>query len=265
MQHTYVLETEGLSKDFLGFAAVSDVNLRVRRGDIHALIGPNGAGKTTVFNLLTKFLPPTRGRIRFDGQDITHASSADLATRGLVRSFQISAVFGHLTVLRNVRLALQRRLAPTYRFWQSGKTLASLDDQAMELLHLVDLAEFADLQAVDLPYGRKRSLELATTLAMDPKVMLLDEPTQGMGHEDVHKVTQLIKRVSAKCTVLMVEHNMSVVSTICDRISVLQRGRILAEGTYAEVSANPTVLQAYMGTIDEEFEAELRGAHHGTH
>lgn len=248
MQPTYALETEGLSKDFRGFSAVSDVCLRVQEGHIHALIGPNGAGKTTVFNLLTKFLQPSRGQIRFRGDDITFAEPQSLARRGLVRSFQISAVFGHLTVLRNVRVALQRRLAPVYRFWQSGRSLDRLDDEAMRLLELVDLAPYAHVLAADLPYGHKRSLELATTLAMDPKVMLLDEPTQGMGHEDVGRVTALIKKVSKNRTVLMVEHNMTVVAGICDRISVLQRGQILAEGTYAEVSNNPQVLEAYMGT-----------------
>jgi branched-chain amino acid transport system ATP-binding protein len=259
MEPTYILETEGLSKDFLGFSAVSDVNLRVRQGDIHALIGPNGAGKTTVFNLLTKFLRPTRGSIRFDGLDITRAAPEILAIRGLVRSFQISAVFGHLSVLRNVRLALQRRLAPTYRFWQSGKSLCYLDERAMELLSVVDLTAFADVPAVELPYGRKRSLELATTLAMEPKVMLLDEPTQGMGHEDVHRVTELIKRVAKGRTVLMVEHNMSVVANICDRISVLQRGQMLAEGTYAEISGDRAVLEAYMGTPAEAASPTVEG------
>lgn len=252
MQAIHALETAGLTKEFRGFTAVSDVDLKVRRGDIHALIGPNGAGKTTVFNLLTGFLKPTRGTIRFEGEDITAARSETLAMRGLVRSFQISAVFGHLSVLRNVRVALQRRLAPTFRFWQSGRTLARLDEEAMRLLALVELERHADLMAAELPYGHKRSLELATTLAMNPKVMLLDEPTQGMGHEDVDRVTHLIRKVAKGRTVLMVEHNMSVVSGICDRISVLQRGQILAEGTYAEVSRDPAVLEAYMGNPAEE-------------
>jgi branched-chain amino acid transport system ATP-binding protein len=245
---TYVLETEALSKEFRGFCAVSDVTLKVQRGHIHALIGPNGAGKTTVFNLLTRFLAPTKGVIRFEGEDITSTRPELLARRGLVRSFQISAVFGHLTVLRNVRVALQRRKAPTFNFWASGRSLDRLDDEAMRLLDLVDLGAYADSLAADLPYGRKRSLELATTLAMEPKVMLLDEPTQGMGHEDVGRVTELIKRVAVGRSVLMVEHNMAVVSGICDRISVLQRGQILAEGTYAEVSRDARVLEAYMGS-----------------
>uniref|UniRef100_UPI003BAA92F3 ABC transporter ATP-binding protein n=1 Tax=Stappia sp. TaxID=1870903 RepID=UPI003BAA92F3 len=251
-----ILETLGLCKEFRGFRAVDDVSLRVREGDIHALIGPNGAGKTTVFNLLTKFLPPSAGRIVFDGRDITGKKPAELARQGLVRSFQISATFPHLTVLENVRVALQRRLAPTYAFWLSGSTLSRLDGRALELLEQVDMQDFAKVKAADLPYGRKRSVEIATTLAMEPRLMLLDEPTQGMGHEDVERVTQLIKRVSAGRTILMVEHNMKVVSGICDRISVLQRGALLAEGTYDEISADPRVLEAYMGS-----ETELEGAH----
>ena len=251
-----ILETLGLCKEFRGFRAVDDVSLRVREGDIHALIGPNGAGKTTVFNLLTKFLPPSAGRIVFDGRDITGKKPAELARQGLVRSFQISATFPHLTVLGNVRVAMQRRLAATYAFWLSGSTLSRLNGRALELLEQVDMQDFAKVKAADLPYGRKRSVEIATTLAMEPRLMLLDEPTQGMGHEDVERVTQLIKRVSAGRTILMVEHNMKVVSGICDRISVLQRGALLAEGTYDEISADPRVLEAYMGS-----ETELEGAH----
>lgn len=249
-----ILETVELCKDFAGFRAVNNVSLKVREGDIHALIGPNGAGKTTVFNLLTKFMQPSSGKILFEGKDITHEKPAKLAKNGLVRSFQISATFPDLTVLENVRIALQRRLAPTYAFWLSGKSLDHLNGQAMEYLEQVDMQDFAHAKAADLPYGRKRSVEIATTLAMEPRLMLLDEPTQGMGHEDVEQVTQLIKRVSAGRTILMVEHNMKVVSGICDRISVLQRGAVLAEGTYSEVSADPRVLEAYMGT-----ETELAG------
>jgi len=246
--HDVILETQGLSKEFKGFVAVANVSLTVRRGTIHALIGPNGAGKTTFFNLLTKFLEPTSGRILFDGVDITREKPAQIARRGIIRSFQISAVFPHLTVLENVRVALQRGLGTSFHFWASEKSLDRLDPRAMELLAAVDLAEFAGASTVELPYGRKRALEIATTLAMDPQLMLLDEPTAGMGHEDVERVTQLIRRVAAGRTVLMVEHNMSVVSGICDTITVLQRGAVLAEGPYAEVSRNPDVIEAYMGT-----------------
>ncbi|MFL6657654.1 MAG: ABC transporter ATP-binding protein [Massilia sp.] len=252
-----ILETRNLCKDFKGFTAVSDVNLQVQRGHIHALIGPNGAGKTTCFNLLTKFLVPSRGQILFNGRDITGARPAQIARMGIIRSFQISAVFPHLTVLQNVRIGLQRELGTSFRFWQSEKSLSTLNDRAMQLLQEVDLASFADTITVDMPYGRKRALEIATTLAMEPELMLLDEPTQGMGHEDVHRVTELIKKVSAGRTILMVEHNMNVVSGICDKISVLQRGAMLAEGSYAEVSRNPQVMEAYMGTS----EAALEGAH----
>ncbi|GGX83340.1 ABC transporter ATP-binding protein [Pseudoduganella dura] len=246
-----------MTKEFKGFTAVNDVNLKVQRGHIHALIGPNGAGKTTCFNLLTKFLVPTSGQIVFNGKDITSAKPAGIARMGVIRSFQISAVFPHLTVLQNVRIGLQRQLGTTFHFWRSERTLDRLNDRAMALLAEVDLAHFADTITADMPYGRKRALEIATTLAMEPELMLLDEPTQGMGHEDVHRVQELIKKVSSGRTILMVEHNMSVVSGICDRISVLQRGAMLAEGTYAEVSKNPQVMEAYMGTEA----TELVGAH----
>ena len=253
----FILETRHLSKDFKGFTAVNDVDLKVERGHIHALIGPNGAGKTTCFNLLTKFLVPTSGQILFNGRDITAVPPARIARMGIIRSFQISAVFPHLTVLQNVRVGLQRQLGTTFHFWRSERSLDRLNDRAMQLLAEVDLTGFADTVTADMPYGRKRALEIATTLAMEPELMLLDEPTQGMGHEDVHRVTELIKKVSQGRTILMVEHNMSVVSGICDRISVLQRGAMLAEGSYAEVSRNPQVMEAYMGTSD----AGLEGAH----
>ena len=252
-----VLETRALTKEFKGFTAVSDVNLKVQRGHIHALIGPNGAGKTTCFNLLTKFLTPTSGQILFNGKDITSAKPAQIARQGIIRSFQISAVFPHLTVLENVRIGLQRPLGNSFHFWKSEKKLSVLNDKAMALLALVDLESFADTLTVDLPYGRKRALEIATTLGMEPELMLLDEPTQGMGHEDVDRVTQLIKKVSAGRTILMVEHNMNVVAGISDRISVLQRGAVLAEGSYDEVSRNPEVMEAYMGSTT----GVLEGAH----
>ncbi|MFZ6751141.1 ABC transporter ATP-binding protein [Undibacterium sp. Ren11W] len=252
-----ILETKHLSKEFKGFTAVSDVNLQVQRGHIHALIGPNGAGKTTCFNLLTKFLVPTTGQILFNGRDITASQPAQIARQGIIRSFQISAVFPHLSVMENVRIGLQHKLGTSYHFWKSARSLNRLNEQAMALLEQVDLREFAASMTVDLPYGRKRALEIATTLAMEPELMLLDEPTQGMGHEDVHRVTELIKKVSAGRTILMVEHNMSVVAGICDKISVLQRGAMLAEGNYDEVSKNPKVMEAYMGTTA----GELEGAH----
>jgi branched-chain amino acid transport system ATP-binding protein len=236
---------------------VSNVDLRVRRGQIHALIGPNGAGKTTFFNLLTKFLIPTRGQIVYRGADITFEKPAEVARRGIGRSFQLSAVFPHLTVLENVRIVLQRSLATTFHFWKRESSLEVLNERAVALLDVVDLGAFASMLAVELPYGRKRALEIATTLAMDPELMLLDEPTQGMGHEDVDRVTALIKQASANRTILMVEHNMQVVSKIADTITVLQRGQVIASGTYAEVSRNPLVMEAYMGSTD----AELRMTH----
>ncbi|MCC2595124.1 ABC transporter ATP-binding protein [Pusillimonas sp. MFBS29] len=252
-----ILETKNLTKEFRGFVAVSDVNLQVQRGSIHALIGPNGAGKTTCFNLLTKFLTPTSGKIFFSGTEITNEKPAQIARLGIIRSFQISAVFPQLSVLENVRIGLQRATGTSYHFWRSDRSLSHLEGRARELLEQVDLTDFADEITVNLPYGRKRALEIATTLAMEPELMLLDEPTQGMGHEDVSRVTQLIKKVSTGRTILMVEHNMNVVSQIADKITVLARGSVLAEGNYQEVSRNADVMQAYMGTTT----GELEGAH----
>lgn len=247
MSEDIILQTSGLTKEFKGFAAVQNVDLKVKRGHIHALIGPNGAGKTTVFNLLTKFLQPTTGAIKFNGIDITKEEPAQIARRGVVRSFQISATFPHLSVMENVRVALQRKMGTSFHFWSSQASLNVLNDRAVELLESVDLGAFIDTQAVDLPYGRKRALEIATTLALEPELMLLDEPTQGMGHEDVGLVVELIRKVSKGRTILMVEHNLSVVETLSNVITVLQRGSILAEGTYDVVSKDPRVMEAYLG------------------
>jgi len=242
-----ILETRGLTKEFKGFVAVRSVNLAVRRGTIHALIGPNGAGKTTCFNLLTHFLSPTAGQILFNGRDITGSRPASIARMGLVRSFQISAVFPHLTVLENVRIALQRKRGHSFDFWRAQDVLTALDPQARALIEAVGLTEFAGTPAIELPYGRKRALEIATTLALDPEMMLLDEPTAGMAHEDVERISALIKHAAQNRTVLMVEHNLSVVSKLSDHITVLARGEILAQGDYATVSKNPDVVQAYLG------------------
>jgi branched-chain amino acid transport system ATP-binding protein len=243
-----ILETAGLTKEFRGFVAVNGVALSVQRGTIHALIGPNGAGKTTCFNLLTKFLQPTRGAIKFNDRDITQMAPAEVARLGLVRSFQISAVFPHLTALENVRIALQRARGASFDFWRSDWTLRTYDDRARELLFDVGLTGYAETPAASLPYGRKRALEIATTLALEPEMMLLDEPTAGMTHEDVDRIVQLVRRVRAGRTILMVEHNLSVVEGLCDRITVLARGQILAEGDYQTVSLHPEVRSAYLGT-----------------
>jgi branched-chain amino acid transport system ATP-binding protein len=248
MHSPAILRAEGLTKEFRGFYAVRDVALEVRRGTIHALIGPNGAGKTTCFNLLTKFLAPTHGRIFYNGQEITEKKPADVARLGMVRSFQISAVFGHLTVLENVRIALQRERGNSFDLWRSEKALDAYNDRAMALLEDVGLAEFAAETAINLPYGRKRALEIATTLALNPQMLLLDEPTAGMGHEDIARVAALIKKVAADRTVLMVEHNLSVVADLSNTITVLARGRVIAEGDYESVSTNPVVVEAYMGS-----------------
>ena len=248
MNSDIILQTEELTKDFRGFVAVKGVNLRVRRETIHALIGPNGAGKTTCFNLLTKFLNPSQGRIHFKNKDITGVRPADVARLGLVRSFQISAIFPHLTVMENVRIALQRQRGASFDFWRSDRALSRFEPRAMELLDAVGLSDLPYIPAVELSYGRKRALEIATTLALDPEMLLLDEPTAGMGHEDVSRIAALIKRVAGRRTVLMVEHNLSVVANLCHTITVLARGEILAEGDYAAVSKNPVVVQAYMGS-----------------
>ncbi|MBU2966261.1 ABC transporter ATP-binding protein [Amphritea sp. 2_MG-2023] len=261
MSADYVLETRNLVKEFKGFTAVDDVNLKVERGTIHALIGPNGAGKTTVFNLLTKFLTPSRGTILYNGADITSMKSAAIARKGIVRSFQISAVFPHLSVMENVRIALQRKEGNSFHFWKSVKVLDKLNERAYELLNEVGLKDYANALTVDLPYGRKRALEIATTLALDPEMLLLDEPTQGMGHEDVSVVADLIKKVSANRTILMVEHNLHVVAQLADTITVLQRGAILTEGDYETVSQDPQVREAYMGVeADDEVAQAIAAA-----
>jgi branched-chain amino acid transport system ATP-binding protein len=247
MADDVILETRGLTKEFKGFVAVQDVSLKVRRGSIHALIGPNGAGKTTCFNLLTHFLEPTRGQIFYNGREITGSSPASIARMGLVRSFQISAVFPHLTVLENVRIALQRKRGASFDFWRAERVLDELNARARELIEAVGLTQFESTAAVELAYGRKRALEIATTLALEPEMMLLDEPTAGMAHQDVDRVSALIKKAALNRTVLMVEHNLSVVEHLSDHITVLQRGEILAEGDYRTVSANPEVIQAYLG------------------
>jgi branched-chain amino acid transport system ATP-binding protein len=243
-----ILETRGLTKEFRGFTAVQGVDLKVRRGTIHALIGPNGAGKTTVFNLLTKFLEPSAGQILHNGEDITAERPSAVARRGLVRSFQISAVFPHLSVRDNVRVALQRSLGNSFQFWRSERMLDRLNERAFALLDAVGLSDFGDSLAAALPYGRKRALEIATTLALEPEVLLLDEPMSGLGQEDVGRISGLIRVASRDRTVLMVEHNLSVVADLSHTITVLTGGRILAEGDYAAVSSNPAVIEAYMGT-----------------
>lgn len=248
MPEDIILRAEGLTKEFKGFVAVRNVDLAVRRGSIHALIGPNGAGKTTCFNLLSKFLTPSAGRIVYNGRDITAMKPADIARLGLVRSFQISAVFGQLNALENVRVALQRKLGTSFHFWRSERSLDVLNDEAMRLLEAVGLADDNQSLADELPYGRKRALEIATTLALDPEMMLLDEPMAGMAHADIDRISELILKVAQNRTVLMVEHNLSVVANLSQTITVLSGGEILAEGDYAEVSRNPDVVEAYMGS-----------------
>ncbi|MDI6028532.1 ABC transporter ATP-binding protein [Corticibacterium sp. UT-5YL-CI-8] len=247
----YIIEAAGLTKNFFGFAAVKDVDLKVRRYSIHALIGPNGAGKTTTFNLITKFLQPTGGTILFNGTDITALKPEQVARKGIVRSFQISAVYPRMSVRENVRIALQRPLGNAYKFWVSEQTLKCLDGRVDQLLDDVGLLNYGNQPAALLSYGRKRALEIATTLALEPEMLLLDEPTSGLGHEDVDRIAGLIRRVAANRTVLMVEHNLSVVSSLSDKITVLAQGRVLAEGDYQTVSRDPRVIEAYIGGADD--------------
>jgi branched-chain amino acid transport system ATP-binding protein len=245
------IRTEGLTVSFNGFVAVNGVDLTVARGSTHALIGPNGAGKTTCFNLITKMIKPTAGRIWYEGVDITRLDPDEIARRGMVRSFQISAVFPHLTALQNVRVALQPSLGLTYAFWRPRRVLDQLNERAMQLLESVGLSKLAEHKAAGLSYGRKRALEIATTLALEPRVLLLDEPMAGMGAEDIAMVSELIREVGRERTILMVEHNLSVVAELCDRISVLRQGEILAEGSYEEVAQDPRVVEAYMGEEED--------------
>jgi len=244
---TIALQAKGLTKEFKGFVAVNNVDLSIEKGTIHALIGPNGAGKTTCFNLLTKFLQPTHGVISYEGRDITRLKPAEIARLGMVRSFQISAIFPDLSVLQNVRVALQRSRGESYDFWRSDRVLSRYDEKAREFIEEVGLSEFINERAAALPYGRKRALEIATTLALSPDMLLLDEPMAGMGREDVERISDLIRRIAKNRTVLMVEHNLSVVADLSDRITVLARGEILAEGTYDEISKAPEVIEAYIG------------------
>ncbi|MBU1307646.1 MAG: ABC transporter ATP-binding protein [Alphaproteobacteria bacterium] len=242
-----ILSARGLTKRFAGFVAVNGVDLDIRRGTIHALIGPNGAGKTTCFNLLTKFLQPSAGTITLNGQDITRQSAADISRLGLVRSFQISAVFPQLTVLENVRIALQRRRGDSFDFWRPQKVLSAFDDEAAARVNEVGLSRHLHEPAGELSYGRKRALEIATTLALEPEMLLLDEPMAGMAQADVGLISALIRKISANRTILMVEHNLSVVADLSDHITVLARGQVLAEGTYAQVSKDERVVEAYIG------------------
>ena len=243
----YLVETESLSKEFKGFVAVNNVTLKVRTGSIHALIGPNGAGKTTCFNLLTKFLKPTSGTIRYKGQDITDLAPTDVARRGMVRSFQISAVYPGMTALENDKLALQRARGGSFDFWRSRSVLRAYDERARALLDDVGLGDFGETTAAELPYGRKRALEIATTLALEPEMLLLDEPMAGMAHEEIDRISALIRRIGKNRTILMVEHNLNVVADLSDEITVLARGEILAQGSYREIADHPGVRQAYLG------------------
>ncbi len=243
----YALEAHGLARTFNGFRAVDGVDLKVRAGSIHALIGPNGAGKTTCFNLLTRFLDATAGTIVFDGRDITRLRADAVARLGMIRSFQISAVFGQLSVFENVRLAMQRGRGFSFDWWRSDRVLQAHDARTHLLLEEVGLSEWAEHRADALPYGRKRVLELATTLALEPRMLLLDEPMAGMGAEDIAHAVRLIRQAASGRTVLMVEHNLSVVADLCDTITVLAQGKVLAQGDYKTVSNDERVAQAYLG------------------
>jgi branched-chain amino acid transport system ATP-binding protein len=242
-----ILEARNLVKSFAGYRAVAGVTLAIERGTIHAIIGPNGAGKTTLFAMLSGFIAPTSGTIHLDGRDITGLPPHAIARLGIVRSFQINSIFTHLSVLDNVKVSLEAKTTLPQRFWSSGRATRVLDARAHELLADVGLEAEWMRPAVQLSYGRKRSLELAISLAQSPQILLLDEPTAGMGAEDVERIVQLIHRVKADRTIVLVEHNLHVVSDLSDRITVLQRGTVLADGTYAQVRDDPLVIDAYLG------------------
>ncbi|RIK88129.1 MAG: ABC transporter ATP-binding protein [Hyphomicrobiales bacterium] len=242
-----VLEARDVSIAFNGFYAVRNVDFALHEGTIHAVIGPNGAGKTTLFNLLTKFLQPTGGSVYYRGQDITGEGPAAIARRGVVRSFQISAVFQGLTVRENIELALLRRSNLQWRLVGHARRNTDLVRRADEILAQFGFDREADTAAANLSYGRKRVLELATTIAMDPDVLLLDEPMAGLGREDIDRVAELILEAAQGRTVLLVEHNMQVVSRLAERITVMVRGEVLTEGSYDEVSKRPEVIAAYTG------------------
>lgn len=247
MNRDFILETKSLSKEYRGLLAVDNVSLQIKRGSIHALIGPNGAGKTTCFQLLTRFIQPSKGQILYNGKDITELDPASVARMGMVRSFQISSIFPNTSVIGNIRLALQTRRGNNFDFYRSDKILSTYNDEAFHLANMFALDSEAKVPAGALPYGKRRALELATTFAMNPDLLLLDEPTSGMGHEDVERITQLIQQAAANRTVLIVEHNLKMVESLSDRVTVLARGSVLAEGDYETVAADKRVLQAYIG------------------
>ncbi len=247
-----LLQTRSLTKEFRGFRAVSDVDLVVQTGTVHALVGPNGAGKTTLFNLLTGFLTPTSGTIEYDGQDITGKRPEDIAHLGIARSFQITSLFDGLTLREHLELALASRTGLGMRFWQSVTRFGRFDDRATALLDQVGLADLSGLPAGSLAYGQKRALELALALALDPKLLLLDEPTAGMGVEDVDRTIALVKQVAEGRTVVLVDHNMHVVGSLAHTVTVLQSGQVLAEGPYEQVRQDDRVIEAYLGTAAGE-------------
>ncbi|HEV2357076.1 MAG TPA: ABC transporter ATP-binding protein [bacterium] len=242
-----ILETHGLTMEFRGFRALDGVDLRVEPGELHAVIGPNGAGKTTLFNLLSGLLRPTHGRIAFEGREITGLAAHELARRGIGRSFQITSVFPHLPVLANIELALQARTPLGYVWWRSDRMLRRFDGEARDVLAAVGLTDLAGREVATLPYGHKRVLEIGLALALQPKLLLLDEPTAGLSIEDTRRIVEVVRRVAQQRTIVLVEHNMGVVAELSRHITVLQRGRVLAEGAYDDLRRNPAVIEAYLG------------------
>ena len=245
-----ILSTRNLVKTFRGFNAVNRVDLDVTQDSVHALVGPNGAGKTTLFHLLTGFHKPSGGTITANGVDVTGLAPERIARLGLARSFQITKLFAQLTPRQHLELALAASSGLGWRFWRPLSTLRRYDDRVDELLEQVGLTEQAEEAADALSYGRKRALELALALALEPKILLLDEPTAGMGTEDVDRTVELIERVRAGRTVILVEHNMNVVGRLADRVTVLQHGEVLVEGAYADIRKDPRVVAAYLGDPD---------------
>lgn len=243
-----ILEVQDVSKRFGNFFAVRHANLSLLESSVHGLIGPNGAGKSTLFNICTGFLKPTEGSVRLRGQTVADKGPAWIARNGVGRSFQISAVFDGLSVIDNILVALQRRARLSFAFWKGEKSVSALRERACNLLEQVHLSDtWWDKHTASLPYGRRRMLELATTIATDPSILLLDEPLAGLGQEDVPVIIDLVRELAVGRSVLIVEHNLSAVSQLCDTVSVLDRGMIIANGTYTFVAADPKVRQAYLG------------------
>ncbi|RLD03682.1 MAG: ABC transporter ATP-binding protein [Chloroflexi bacterium] len=251
MSPEIIFETVNLRKEFGALVAVADVSIKVRKNSLHAIIGPNGAGKTTFFNLLSGNIEPTSGQVLFKGRDITHQPVHRTIHFGIGRSFQITNIFPNLTVFENIRLASQALGKDNFKFFRDAFSFKKYEERTQEVIERVGLANRAGTFARTLPHGDQRKLELGMILAPDPEVLLLDEPTAGMAAEQVPELIALIQEIqkAGNKTVMLVEHNMNVVMSVSDVITVMHQGQVLAEGTPAEIAANETVQTAYLGGL----------------